>query len=121
MVIRPAAVLVAVALFAAGCAPAATPTPKPAATPGAPAAGEIQVSIQGFAFSPQTLTVAPGTTVTWTNKDGAAHTATSQNKGGFDSGSLSQGKAFSYKFSQAGDYTYACTFHPNMTGTVAVK
>ena len=118
-------VLVAVlGLFlVAGCAPAATPaspTANPGATPPGPAAGEVDVAIQGFAFSPKELKVAPGATVRWTNKDSAAHTATAKNPA-FDSGSLSQGQNYSYKFAQAGTYEYACTFHANMTATVIVQ
>lgn len=122
------ALLLVLTLSAADCgsygAPAAAPTTKPAATPqsagGAPAAGEAQVTLQGFAFSPQSLTVAPGTTVVWTNKDSAAHTVTAKNRA-FDSGSLSQDKTFSSKFNQAGAYDYVCSFHANMTGVVNVR
>ncbi len=120
----PLVLVVVLGLFlVAGCAPAATPaspTAKPGVTPAGPAAGEVDVAIQGFAFSPKELKVAPGTTVRWTNKDSAAHTTTSQ-KAGFDSGSLSQGQNYSHKFAQAGTYEYACSFHPNMTATVVVQ
>ncbi len=126
MFFRLAVALVVVLLLGAGCSgsPAAAPTAKPASTPqspaAAPAAGEVQVSIQGFAFGPQSLTVAPGTTVVWTNKDSAAHTVTNK-KGAFDSGSLAQGKTFSFKLSQAGAYDYVCSFHANMTAAVNVQ
>ncbi|MEW5995618.1 MAG: cupredoxin family copper-binding protein [Candidatus Zixiibacteriota bacterium] len=85
-------------------------------------AGGNSVNIQNYAFSPSSITVSVGTTVTWTNMDAVIHTATST--GGptsFDSGNLLQGQSWSYTFSQAGTYTYKCTPHPYMTGTVVVQ
>lgn len=84
--------------------------------------GENQVYIQNYAFNPSSITVSVGTTVTWTNLDGVVHTVTST--GGpvsFDSGSLSQGQSWQFTFTQAGTYTYRCTLHPYMTGTVIVQ
>lgn len=78
------------------------------------------VSIKNFAFSPQSLTVSKGTTVTWTNNDSVGHTATSTS-GVFDSGLLSLGKSFSYTFSNTGTYSYKCTPHPYMTGSIIVQ
>jgi plastocyanin len=84
-------------------------------TPGANA-----VLIQGMAFNPLTITVALGTSVTWTNKDAVAHTVTS-NTGIFDSGSISTNGTFSYTFSTVGTFPYHCTVHPYMTATVIVQ
>ncbi len=80
------------------------------------------VEIADFAFSPASITVKKGTTVTWTNKDSAAHTATSDNDAAaaFDSGSLATGESFSFTFEEVGTYAYHCTPHPSMTGTVTV-
>ena len=80
---------------------------------------ESAVSISGFAFQPPTLAVAPGTTVTWTNEDGAPHTVTSDD-GTFDSGELGSGGTFSTSFAEAGTFAYSCRFHPGMTGTIVV-
>ncbi len=88
-----------------------TPTAEPRA------ATVNSVEIKGFAFNPATITVAKGTTVTWTNKDSAAHTVTGS---GFDSGSLSKGQTFSYTFNEAGTFDYICTIHPSMKGKVIV-
>lgn len=77
------------------------------------------VSIQGFAFSPATLTVPRGTTVVWTNADNAPHTATSEN-GPFDSPVLNQGGTFSFTFNSSGMFQYHCDIHPSMRGTVVV-
>lgn len=83
------------------------------------------ISIQDFAFSPTDLTVAVGTTITWTNKDGVAHTVTSGTPGSpsgtFDSGNISQNGTFSFKFNQAGTFKYFCRIHTMMTGVVTVQ
>src|SRR5581483_1380489 len=85
------------------------------------------VTIKDFAFMPATITVAPGTTITWTNEDTAPHTATSGAPGAtdagaaFDSGRLDQGQSYSFTFTTPGTYDYFCTFHPFMLGTVVVE
>ena len=75
------------------------------------------VDIKGFAFEPSTITVTNGTTVTWTNRDSVSHTITGDN---FDSGSISQGNTCSQTFNDAGTFSYHCSIHPNMKGTVIV-
>ena len=92
-----------------------------AATSAAPAHAMVQVTIQNFAFSPKTLTVAPGTTVMWTNKDSAPHTVTSDSGSTLASGDLSQGKSYTHTFTKAGTYAYHCAIHPYMHGTVIVS
>lgn len=79
-----------------------------------------QVMISGFAFSPATLTVPAGTSVTWTNNDAATHTVTSTT-GIFDSKDMTQGKSFTFKFTTAGTYPYVCIYHSNMTASVVVQ
>ncbi len=78
------------------------------------------VSIQNFAFSPASITVPVGTTVTWTNMDATAHTVT-QDGGGFDSGHLAQNASFSQTFNTKGTFGYHCAIHPFMTATVTVQ
>ena len=78
------------------------------------------VTIQNFSFRPATAMVKPGTTVTWTNRDSVAHTATSDT-GVFGSGVLSRGGTYSYVFRRAGTYHYHCRIHPRMKGTVTVR
>jgi len=81
------------------------------------------VSIQGFTFNPGTnLTVHSGDTVTWTNNDGAAHTATSTSgPASFDSGTISgSGGTFDFTFTTMGTYDYQCDFHTSMTATLTV-
>lgn len=79
-----------------------------------------QVQIEQFKFTPATLTVPAGATVTWTNKDGTLHTVTSTTKV-FASDGLDQGGTFSYTFTTLGTYPYSCKLHPQMTGTVTVQ
>lgn len=77
------------------------------------------VSIKNFAFTPSTITVKAGTTVTWTNSDQDPHTV-SANGGQFRSQTLNTGDTYKYTFSTAGTFAYLCTIHPFMTATVVV-
>jgi plastocyanin len=86
----------------------------------AAAGNDSQISIKNFMFSPMTLTVAPGTTVTWKNLDGEPHLAVSLD-GVFRSQALDQNDSFSFKFDKPGTYKYICTIHPQMKGTIVVK
>jgi plastocyanin len=85
------------------------------------APGKVQaVTIKGFAFAPQAITVAPGTTVTWTNADEDPHTVTASDKS-FHSAALDSGGHFSMTFTKQGEFAYFCSLHPHMTGKVIVK
>jgi plastocyanin len=83
-------------------------------------AQDSAVTIEGFAFAPASITITAGSTVTWTNNDAAPHTATGDG-GEFDTGQIDQGGNASVTFDTPGTYTYHCTFHPNMTGTIVVE
>ena len=98
--------------------PAPQPTPTPAPEP-QPAPKTVNVSIQGFAFNPATVTIKAGDTIVFKNFDGVAHTATQS--GGFDTGLLAQGQSKSITFSQKGTFNYFCIPHPNMQGTIIVE
>ena len=78
------------------------------------------IDIQGYAFSPSSITINVGDTIVWENYDSASHTVTS-NDGTFDSGSISTGNTFSFTFTSAGTFNYYCAPHPNMTGSVTVQ
>lgn len=105
---------------AAGAAPAPTVTPKPTPQPSpSPSDAANAVSIVDLAFEPATLSVEPGTTVTWTNSGVAPHTATAED-GSFDSGTLESGSRFEQTFADPGTYAYICQIHPDMTGTIEV-
>ena len=83
----------------------------------APPAG---VSIDNFAFGPQAVTIAAGSTVTWTNNDDIPHTVRSVD-GSFHSKALDSSDTFSFTFAKPGVYSYFCSIHPKMTGKVIVK
>ncbi|MGW1023844.1 cupredoxin domain-containing protein [Streptomyces sp. NPDC002577] len=91
-------------------------------TPKVPSAVQ-NVNISNFAFSPSTLTVSRGTTVTWTNYDSTPHSVKSNGhgRGQLHSGRLSQGESYSFQFNSPGTYSYHCCFHPSMVATVIVK
>ena len=79
-----------------------------------------KVSISNFAFSPTDITVKNGTTVTWTNNDGVAHTIEADSDNGPKSENLGNGDTFSFTFNQVGSFNYICGLHPSMHGTVTV-
>jgi len=85
-----------------------------------PVQGANEVWIESFAFNPVTITVTTNTTVIWTNKDGTAHTVTS-NTGDFDSGNMATNGTYSHTFTTAGTFPYHCTYHPDMLGSVIVN
>jgi plastocyanin len=91
------------------------PTTSGAGTP----AGGTAVAIDNFAFSPATLKAKAGQQVTWTNKQGVAHTVTA-NAGAFNH-PMPSGATFSFTFTKAGTFAYHCTIHPSMHGTVVVS
>jgi plastocyanin len=84
-----------------------------------PSAATAEVKIDNFSFTPQTLTIAVGTTVTWTNRDDIPHTVVSTD-GVFKSKVRDTDEKFSYTFTKAGTYPYFCSVHPKMTGKVVV-
>jgi plastocyanin len=79
-----------------------------------------EVKIDNFSFGPATITVAAGTTVTWTNRDDIPHTVVADDKM-FKSKVLDTDEKFSYTFSKPGMYPYFCSVHPKMTGKVIVQ
>lgn len=112
-----------IALPGCGSAPAAPLSPQLAAsatTAPAAAASAVTVSIHDFEFSPQTLTVATGTTVTWKNLDGEPHTVRGADEQ-VRSSALDEGDSYSVKFDKPGTYKYGCSIHPRMSGTIIVK
>ncbi len=106
-------------------APTIEPTAEPTSTAEPPPEdARAQVSIAGFQFSPGTLSIRAGTTVVWTNNEGARHTVTSDD-GSFASDVLNEGDVFSFTFDTPGSYAYYCRFHggtggQGMSGVVTV-
>jgi plastocyanin len=78
------------------------------------------VSIKNYAFSAASVTVASGTTVTWTNNDAVTHTVTADD-GSFDSGNIAPGASYSHKFSTAATVNYHCSIHTTMKGSIVVN
>ena len=98
------------------------PPPPPQANVDATGKNEIQIVIENFGYSPSDVTIAPGTKVTWINKDEAPHTATSTSPDKkFNSGGLDTDDKFSFVFNDKGDYPYFCSLHPQMKATIKVK
>lgn len=113
-----------VALLAAGCNSANAPAPSstnplPQQNSTANTSNTSGVTIAGMAFSPATITVKKGTSVTWTNNDSVSHTVTGNN-GGPNSSTLGNGQSYSFTFNTTGTFKYICAIHPSMTGTVIV-
>ena len=96
--------------------PSSTST-GPSVTAGIPGGASV---LSTTAFGTNPLMVAVGTTVAWTNNDSIAHTSTAD-AGQWNSGTINPGQTFRFTFSNAGTYTYHCTIHPNMVGTVTVQ
>jgi plastocyanin len=97
-----------------GSSAAAGPTSSPPSGSGAAAV------IQNFAFSPKSITVKVGDAVTWTNRDGTAHSVKSDD-GSFVSQDLDPGQTFTATFKTPGTFAYVCGIHSSMTGTVVVQ
>ena len=101
--------------------PAPAPSPAPQPTPPAPLPpADLNVTIQNSAFTKDTMTIALGTKVRWTNKDAMTHTVTSDNAK-FDSKELAMGQTFDFTFNEIGTFSYHCAIHPGMKGTITVK
>ncbi len=83
-------------------------------------AASTEVNIDNFSFTPKSLTVKAGTTVTWTNHDDIPHFVTSAG-GKFSSPVIDTDQKFSFTFTSPGSYPYFCKIHPTMTGTVIVQ
>jgi plastocyanin len=107
-----AAVIFAMVLLLAG-------SPR-AAKGDQPAPAAVEAKIDNFSFAPVALTVAAGTTVTWTNRDDIPHTVVNIS-GAFKSKVMDTDEKFSYKFAKAGTFEYFCSIHPKMTGKVVVR
>jgi plastocyanin len=83
-----------------------------------PSAADLEIT--KFAFTPKEITIAPGTRVTWTNRDETPHTVTATDKS-FASKGMDTGDRFQHTFDREGDFAYLCTVHPFMTGVVHVR
>ena len=78
------------------------------------------MTIADFQFTPAQITINQGDTVTWTNNGPTPHSATAPD-GSFDTGIFPAGQSRSHTFNDAGTFSYICTPHPNMHGTIVVQ
>lgn len=83
------------------------------------AGGTSRVTIRRFKFDPAELTIAPGTSIVWTNLDSAPHTATDR-AGSWDTKALKKNAEGVVTFDEEGVFDYYCRFHPNMKGRIVV-
>ncbi len=91
------------------------------ATPaGAAQPGNVEISIDNFSFSPATVTIKPGTTVKWVNRDDIPHTIVDKELG-FKSKALDTDDAFAHAFEKPGEVEYFCSLHPHMVGHIIVQ
>ena len=88
--------------------------------PGLASAATIEVTIQGFSFSPASVTAAVGDTIVFHNRDGAPHTATASD-GSVDTGRINPGASGQFDIVNAGTIDYRCLFHPSMTGQISAQ
>lgn len=116
------AIMLLLACIFAGCTSNQS-TPQAPVVTQSPQSEPNSVTIEKFAFNPETLTIKPGTTVTWKNRDAVDHTiiAESGSTIQFRSKELGSGDSYSFTFSEPGTYPYYCSIHPSMRGTIVVQ
>jgi plastocyanin len=111
--------LAAGALLLAGCGGSGDDTDQTSSASSA-GGGAQAVTIKDYIYKPASITVPKGTTVTFTNRDTTAHTATSKEAGIFESGPIDTGKSAKVTLEKTGTFAYYCLFHPFMKGTIIV-
>ena len=80
-----------------------------------------RIEIKDFAFNPQTITVKSGDKITWINRDEEPHTIVSVEKQFKKSSALDTDQEFTITAGAPGTYTYYCSVHPKMTGTIVIE
>jgi plastocyanin len=126
---RLAAVLVVLVLAAAGSQLAigsvfglfASTTSNPTSSFSAnPCFVPVAVAVANFSFTPGSLTIAAGCSVTWTVTSSTKHSSTSTT-GIWDSGQLAKDATFTRQFNSSGTFPYLCSVHPgSMQATITV-
>jgi len=112
---------------AATASPPPPPTPSPSAEAmqggagdAAPSGPVVKAGMRNLAFVPGRIEIAAGTTVEWTNNDPLQHSVSADDRS-FESGLIATGGTWRHTFATPGTYTYHCTPHPFMKGTVVVR
>jgi plastocyanin len=109
--------LIAGALLLAACG---TSTPKSSAGSSTARQSGTSITISNFMFTPMSLAVSPGATISVTNKDSATHTLTATG-GQFNTGDITQNQTKTFKAPmKPGTYHYICNIHQYMMGTITV-
>ena len=80
-----------------------------------------EIGIDNFNFTPATITVKAGTTVTWINKDDVPHLIVNVQNKFKSSPVLDTDQRFSATLKTPGTYDYFCSLHPKMVGTIVVQ
>ena len=88
---------------------------------GSSGVGENKIEIKDFAFNPQTITVKSGEKITWINRDEEPHTVVSVGKQFKKSSALDTDQTYTIVAGAPGTYSYFCSVHPKMTGTIVVE
>ena len=117
------AVVASVALLLAGCGggSSSSGSAKSSGSSTETAVAGSAVNISNFKFSPASVTAKPGARVTVTNEDSVTHTVTADDGHSFDTGNLAHGQSHTISVNKPGTYSYHCTIHPYMHGTLVVK
>ena len=111
--------LAGVMVMVAGCTSSSNTSPSPANSTVTSTASQNPVAIQNYAFSPSTLTIQKGANVTWTNYDSVQHHVVSDSSA-FSSPLLNRGDTYTHQFNNTGSFSYICSIHPYMKGTIVV-
>lgn len=109
--------LLVLPLFLTGCSFSSPPSTSDEA----PVSGEVEIRMKNLSFQPRDLVVLEGTKITWTNMDSVAHDVVSDTNAWAASPLLNKGESFSVTLLSEGTYSYDCTPHSFMTGTIIVK
>lgn len=79
------------------------------------------INISGYSFNPSIITISKNNIVVWTNQDPTTHTVTFDSKEVMGSQGLGKGETYQNMFKTAGTYTYHCSIHTSMKGTIIVQ
>jgi plastocyanin len=99
----------------------ATTTTAASDAPAADAGGDVEVVMQGIAYSPSSITVRPGQRITWVNEDDVLHDVVSTDGERIESELFPNGESFSFTPTRTGSIHYVCTIHPGMEGNITVE
>ena len=111
--------LAGVMVMVAGCTSSSNTSPSPANSTVTSTASQNAVAIQNYVFTPSTLTIQKGANVTWTNYDSVQHHVVSDSSA-FSSPLLNKGDTYTHQFNNTGSFSYICSIHPYMKGTIVV-